>query len=196
MSCYCVELALFVLSHALRSQWRTMVEMRLVRNLPHAEVWLFVVAMGVIMHAYIRRPSLLRRTYLSLFRWFFGSSGTEIGHSQHRKVHSSSDLAAHGGATGSPSLEPAATANVEPPESLLLPPSSAVVANAAPASASILGAPSTAVSSIPSISPSAAADMSLSSIPGDGSTSARRGKRAPPASGPIEEEHMTPGSDE
>ncbi len=124
-----IELALFVLSHALRSQWRTMVcllvvvwwswggasvasksfhahhiisivamvclqvQRRWARNLPHAEVWLFVLAMGVIMNAYIRHPSLLRRTYLSLFRWFFGSSGTEIGHNQHQKIHSTSDLA-------------------------------------------------------------------------------------------------------
>ncbi len=86
-----IELALFVLSHALRSTWRTLVEMGVVRNVPHANVWLFVISMGVIMHSYISHPSLLRRTYLSMFRWFFGSAGNEIGHSQYMKIESHHD---------------------------------------------------------------------------------------------------------
>jgi len=76
-----VELALYVLSQALPSTWRTLHQWGVAPLLPHAESGCFVAAMSVIMWAYVTRPHLMRSSYLSLFLFFFGSGGRSAGFS-------------------------------------------------------------------------------------------------------------------
>ncbi len=83
-----VELALYVLSQALPSGWRTLHQRGIVPMLPHGESLCFVGSMAVILWAYVTRPHLMRSSYLSLFLFFFGSGGRAAGFSRRAVEHS------------------------------------------------------------------------------------------------------------
>ncbi len=75
-----IELALYVLSHALRSAWRTGVNWGWYPHIPHGEVFLFCVAMSVLLSAHIRSVCgppradgpLLHGGESKFFHFFFG----------------------------------------------------------------------------------------------------------------------------
>jgi len=93
-----VELALYVLSQALPSSWRTLRQWGVVRTIPHGESALFVASMAVIMWSYVTRPHLMRSSYLGLFSWFFGSGGRAAGFSSRAVEHSTPKAQLDGGA--------------------------------------------------------------------------------------------------
>jgi hypothetical protein len=68
-----IELALYVLSQAIPSFTRTMQYYSIFPRIKHAEFAVFMLSMSIIMHAYVIKPHLLRRSYLSLLTFFFGS---------------------------------------------------------------------------------------------------------------------------
>lgn len=93
-----VELALYVLSQALPSTWRTLVQWGVARTVPHGESAIFVASMAVIMWSYVTRPHLMRSSYLGLFMWFFGSGGRAAGFSSRAVEHSTPKAQLDGGA--------------------------------------------------------------------------------------------------
>ena len=74
-----IELALYVLAQAFPAVYRYLHDRFHVPFVPHAEAGVFVLSIAVIMSAYILRPHLLRRSYLSLLMFFFGSGGRTAG---------------------------------------------------------------------------------------------------------------------
>ena len=83
-----VELALYVLSQSLPSTYRTLHQWGYLPMIPHGESICFVAAMSVIMWSYCTRPHLMRSSYLSLFKFFFGSGGRSAGFSTRAVEHS------------------------------------------------------------------------------------------------------------
>lgn len=83
-----VELALYVLSQSLPSTYRMLHEWGWLPTVPHGESLCFVAAMSVIMWSYVTRPHLMRWSYLSLFKFFFGSGGRSAGFSNRAVEHS------------------------------------------------------------------------------------------------------------
>lgn len=74
-----IELALYVLAQAIPAFWKCMQDFYGVVSLPHGEVALFAISMSGIMWSYCVAPHLMRKSYLSLFRFFFGSGGLSEG---------------------------------------------------------------------------------------------------------------------
>jgi hypothetical protein len=75
------ELALYVATHAAKIVYRAAVQWRLVPPMPSplGETLGFSLALAVILHAYVKRPELLRKTYYGLFKFFFGTGGKTAG---------------------------------------------------------------------------------------------------------------------
>ena len=74
-----IELALYVLAQAIPAVYRYLHDRFNLPFIPHAEAAVFIFSIAVIMSAYILRPHLLRRSYLSLLMFFFGSGGGQRG---------------------------------------------------------------------------------------------------------------------
>jgi len=74
-----IELALYVLSHAVLSfynHWRARGYLPYFQN---AEIFIFSLSLAILMHSYINHPLLLRKTYFGLFRFAFGSGAALLG---------------------------------------------------------------------------------------------------------------------
>ena len=74
-----IELALYVLAQAVPAAFRCLHDWGYVPRVRHADSGVFVASIAVIMAAYVLRPHLLRRSYLSLLLFFFGSGGRSAG---------------------------------------------------------------------------------------------------------------------
>lgn len=76
-----IELGFYVLSHAFKSAYRAWVMWGWVPSAPTplSEVALFSFGLALLMHAYVRKPLLMRKTYFSLFRFFFGKQRGAVG---------------------------------------------------------------------------------------------------------------------
>ena len=74
-----IELALYVLAQAVPAAFRCLHDWGYVPRIRHADAAVFVGSIAVIMAAYVLRPHLLRRSYLSLLLFFFGSGGRSAG---------------------------------------------------------------------------------------------------------------------
>jgi hypothetical protein len=84
-----LELALYVLAQAIPSAYRNLVAKGRLPHIRNFEVLLFMSSMVVIMHAYILHPHLLRPSYLSLLRFFFGSGGRNANFHTKKQLMSS-----------------------------------------------------------------------------------------------------------
>lgn len=84
-----IELGLYVLSHALKSGYRSWVEWGWIKGLPSplTEVVCYGLGIALLMHAYVNNHSLTRKTYISLFKYFFGPDSVH----HFRKVVSTQD---------------------------------------------------------------------------------------------------------
>lgn len=67
------ELALYIFSQAVLSSFNILRKKGLFPHIPHGDVYLFSVSLGIIMYAYVLEPKLMRKSYFSLFKFFFGS---------------------------------------------------------------------------------------------------------------------------
>ena len=74
-----IELSLYVLAQAVPAAFRCLHDWGQLPRLRHADAAVFVCSIAVIMAAYVLRPHLLRRSYLSLLLFFFGSGGRSAG---------------------------------------------------------------------------------------------------------------------
>lgn len=92
-----IELALYVLAQALPATWRHLNSAHGLPFIRHGDLALFTAAMCVIMNAYVLRPHLLRRSYISLLRFFFTSNTAFIHTKRQLLSHtlSSKNLAHH-----------------------------------------------------------------------------------------------------
>lgn len=72
-----IELALYVLTHALRSFCNRMVSLGFPR-VPGFHLWMFTASTGVMMSAFIESPWLMRPSYVKLLGFMFGSSSERI----------------------------------------------------------------------------------------------------------------------
>lgn len=81
-----IELALFVLSHAVKVMGRTGVMWGVLPTVPQGmlSTTLFCLGMAIIMHSYVERPGMMRKTYLGLFEFFFGSGKRSAGFGDHK----------------------------------------------------------------------------------------------------------------
>ena len=75
------ELALYMATHAAKIVYRAAVRWRWLAPMPSplGETLGFSLALAVILHAYVKRPELLRKTYFGLFKFFFGTGGKTAG---------------------------------------------------------------------------------------------------------------------
>ena len=83
-----IELALYVLAQAIPAVYRYLHDRFHLPFIPHAEAAVFVASIAVIMAAYILTPHLLRRSYLSLLMFFFGSGGRTAGFHTQKQLDS------------------------------------------------------------------------------------------------------------
>jgi len=83
-----IELALYVLSHALHAAHYNLRHRGLLPAIPFGEIALFMASMAIIMQAYINHPSLMRRSYVGLLSFFFGSGRRERSFGRHQRLPS------------------------------------------------------------------------------------------------------------
>ncbi|CAO3600762.1 unnamed protein product [Absidia cylindrospora] len=69
-----LELALYCLTRAMESWWRTMVKRGHVKNLPHGDTLLFMLSMGTLMTIYQSDRKTIASHYLSVMTRFFGNN--------------------------------------------------------------------------------------------------------------------------
>lgn len=69
-----VELALYVLQQAIPSAFYTLWSKGLLPHIPHAEIGLYALSIGAIMHSYVVKEKLLRPSYISLLDFLFDKS--------------------------------------------------------------------------------------------------------------------------
>lgn len=81
-----IELALYVLAQAVPAAFRCLHDWGHLPRVRHADAAVFVCSIAVIMAAYVLRPHLLRRSYLSLLLFFFGSGGRNAGFHTRKQV--------------------------------------------------------------------------------------------------------------
>ena len=89
-----IELALYVLAQAIPAMYRYAHDRFGLPFVRDGEAVVFMGSIAVIMAAYILRPHLLRRSYLSLLMFFFGSGGRTAGF--HTKQQRASPLLSSG----------------------------------------------------------------------------------------------------
>jgi len=70
-----IELALYVLSHAILSAYRVWHAKGFIPEIPNANVLIFSGSVATLMWAYVAHPAVIRYSYFSLFRFLFGSGG-------------------------------------------------------------------------------------------------------------------------
>eukprot|EP00808_Paulinella_micropora_P024406 g59565.t1 len=93
-----IELTLYILAQAFESAWNRLGPKFVhgrnwSRATEHMAVLVFVASMAGIMNTYINKPYLMRPSYFSLFRFFFGSGGIEAGFPREHSFGSRIDLA-------------------------------------------------------------------------------------------------------
>jgi hypothetical protein len=71
-----IELAMYCLPRALESFWNILTsgKYKYLRNIPNGEVWLFSMAMGIIMTIYQNERHNMSKTYQGIFIRFFGEN--------------------------------------------------------------------------------------------------------------------------
>jgi hypothetical protein len=72
-----MELALYVFSQAVECFYNQWSARGLLPRIKHFDSFLFCGSTAVVMAAYINKPSLMRPSYFSMFRFLFGS-GTSV----------------------------------------------------------------------------------------------------------------------
>jgi hypothetical protein len=73
-----IELALYVLSHAVISWYRTWASKGILPPMfKHGNSAVFIVSSTILMWAYVNHPSTIRYSYFSLFRFLFGAGGRQ-----------------------------------------------------------------------------------------------------------------------
>eukprot|EP00002_Diphylleia_rotans_P035419 TRINITY_DN7720_c0_g1_i1.p1 TRINITY_DN7720_c0_g1~~TRINITY_DN7720_c0_g1_i1.p1 ORF type:complete len:519 (-),score=96.81 TRINITY_DN7720_c0_g1_i1:307-1863(-) len=72
-----IELAMYVMMHAIETFHRCCVDWKVYRPVRYGEVFLFSLASGVILQAYLRHPELLSSTYRSVLNRVVGQAGTD-----------------------------------------------------------------------------------------------------------------------
>ena len=66
------ELALYLFPRFLEALWAFLEKRGIVKSVPYGEVFLFAVAMGIIMYCYQNEEKNIKSTYLSMFKRFWG----------------------------------------------------------------------------------------------------------------------------
>lgn len=74
-----IELALYILAHAIRSILYESVVKRWIHPIPLASLLSFAVAMTIVMTSFVEKPEILRPSYRSLLGYFFGSASRTMG---------------------------------------------------------------------------------------------------------------------
>ncbi|KAI8061122.1 hypothetical protein BC940DRAFT_137480 [Gongronella butleri] len=69
-----LELGLYCLTRAMEGWWRTMVKNGHVKNVPHGDTLLFMLAMGTMMTIYQNDRDQIASHYLSILTRFFGNN--------------------------------------------------------------------------------------------------------------------------
>jgi hypothetical protein len=68
------ELALYLFPRFLEALWAFLEKRGYVKSIPNGEVFLFAIAMGVIMYCYQNEEKNIKSTYLSMFKRFWGTN--------------------------------------------------------------------------------------------------------------------------
>ena len=68
------EIAMYLVPRALESLWTMQLRNGRVRNIPFGEELVFAVSMAVLMYCYQNKPHVIKPSYLSLFKQFFGEN--------------------------------------------------------------------------------------------------------------------------
>ena len=66
------ELALYLIPKFLEALWMFLEKRGLVRVVPHWEIIIFCLAMGVLMYCYQNEEKSIKPTYLNMFKSFWG----------------------------------------------------------------------------------------------------------------------------
>jgi hypothetical protein len=92
-----IELTLYILAQAFQSFWnrtspKYIPKTRQALSTERCAVAVFVGSMMVIMHTFINKPYIMRSSYFSLLRFFFGSGGKGAGFPLKHSYGSTQDL--------------------------------------------------------------------------------------------------------
>ena len=68
------ELALYFLPRFIEAFWAWCKKRNWVTPIPYGEVGLFAVAMAILMYCYQNEQNNIKKTYLSIFKYFWGEN--------------------------------------------------------------------------------------------------------------------------
>ncbi len=68
------ELALYLIPRFLEAVWELFAKRGMVKAVPHWEVVVFCLAMGIITYCYQNEQKSIKPTYLSMFKTFWGDN--------------------------------------------------------------------------------------------------------------------------
>lgn len=74
-----IELGLYVLGKAVEARYNHLRQLGYLPRIPNGEVGFFMLCLGIIMHAYVRHPEMIRRAYYSTMEGFFDSDQRHVG---------------------------------------------------------------------------------------------------------------------